>query len=82
MDIQGTLNSWSSSMYSAGSSAGASLKGLADTAVQKGKLGYNTTVSMVKDNPRAAVVTGLALAAVAAAVVYSSMGDSNGAAGG
>ncbi len=77
MDINGTLQSWGSSMYSAGSSAGASLKGMADTAVQKGKLGINNTVSMVRDNPRAAVITGLALATVAVAVgvAYSSMGS-------
>ncbi len=70
MNISGTLQSWGSSMYSAGSSAATSLKGYAETAVEKGKIGYNKTVTLIKDDPKAALVTGLALAAVALTAVY------------
>mgnify|MGYP005991739259 CR=1 FL=1 len=77
MDIKGTLQSWGSTMYSAGSSAGASLKGYAESGVEKGKLGYNKTVSLIQDNPKAAIITGLALAAVAVTTAYLSMSASS-----
>ena len=73
MDISNTLQSWGSSMYSAASGAGSAVKGFADTAVQKGKLGFNTTVTLMKDNPKTTIVTGLALAAVAATAAYLAM---------
>ncbi len=64
MDIQGTMSSMSSSFCAAASSAGSAVKSFAETAVEKGRLGLNNTVTLVKENPRAAVATGVALLAV------------------
>lgn len=56
MDIKGTLSSWGSSVSSAASSCGSSVKYYGEAAVEKGKLGFNKTVTLVKENPRTTTI--------------------------
>lgn len=78
MDISGALQSGKSFLYSCGTSlysaaetAGAAVKDGAEAAVQKGKMGYNKMVNVIRENPKTAVITGLAIAATLVGVTIA-----------
>lgn len=70
MDIGNTLSSLGNSLSSAASSFRSTCKEYGSLAIEKGKIGYNKTVELVNKNPKAALITTLAVAAVTAGTAY------------
>lgn len=77
MNIGDTLSSWGSSLSSAASSFGSTCKDYGLQAVEKGKMGYNRSVELIKNNPNTALITTLAVAAVAVGTVYCLSGSNS-----
>ncbi len=67
MDISGALQSGKSFFHSCGTS----LYSAASSVVEKGKMGCDKTVTLIRENPKTAVITGLAIAATLVGVAYA-----------
>lgn len=75
MEIGNTLSAWGSSLSSAASSFGSTCKEYGSCAIEKGRIGVNKTVGLVKENPKTALITSIAVATVAFVVAYTLSGS-------
>lgn len=71
MSIQGSLNACRDNLYAAANYAGSAVKQGFNKVVEQGKLGYNTTVKAISDNPRTTAVTALAVTVIALGAAYA-----------